>query len=138
MSLLLALHLFATLTLVGLIWIVQVVHYPLFAFVKAEDFARYHREHVRRITWVVCPLMFLELGTGVLVVATGVATPLWLGWLMLALLCSNWVSTAVFQVPCHERLRKGFDADTHRRLVRTNVWRTFAWSVRGVLVFFLL
>jgi sterol desaturase/sphingolipid hydroxylase (fatty acid hydroxylase superfamily) len=59
-------NLAATWFMVGLIWFVQVVHYPLFAAVPAgEPFAAYHRQHVRRTTWVVAPVMLVELVTAV-------------------------------------------------------------------------
>ena len=38
---LLTVHLFATTAMVGLIWFVQIVHYPLFAAVGRPDFAQY-------------------------------------------------------------------------------------------------
>ena len=52
-------HVGATLALVGLIWTVQLVHYPLMAEVRT-GFARYHELHRERITWIVAPLMGAE------------------------------------------------------------------------------
>ena len=46
MSLLL-IHLAATWALVGLIWFVQLVHYPLFSAVAPERFATFEAEHSR-------------------------------------------------------------------------------------------
>ena len=131
---LLVLHAVSTLMLTGLIWVVQIVHYPLFAYVGEGDFCEYERQHARRITWLVGPLMVLEaaaalglfllLDTGVARMCTG------LGVLLLLVV---WGSTAFLQVPCHTRLSRGFDGLTLRRLVRTNWIRTAVWSVRGVL-----
>ncbi|MEL6186606.1 MAG: hypothetical protein AAFU79_18460, partial [Myxococcota bacterium] len=56
-------HLGATFAMFGVIWMVQVVQYPLFARVGEESFAAYHAGHTAYITWVVLPLMFVELGT---------------------------------------------------------------------------
>ena len=53
----------STLTLTGLIWFVQVVHYPLFAEVGRADFRAYEREHRRRTGWVVGMPMLVELAT---------------------------------------------------------------------------
>ena len=47
--------------LTGLIWLGQRVHYPLLAVVGDKEFVAYEREHVRRITPVVAPMMLLEL-----------------------------------------------------------------------------
>ena len=45
----------STLLLVGLIWFVQIVHYPQFVRVGSERFAEYETIHVRLTTWVVVP-----------------------------------------------------------------------------------
>ncbi len=49
-------HLLATALLPGLIWFVQVVHYPLFAAVGQEGFHAYERQHQRLKAFVVAPL----------------------------------------------------------------------------------
>ena len=56
-------HYAATLFMAGVIWIVQVVHYPLFARVGAAGYAAYQGAHVRLITYVVLPAMLVELAT---------------------------------------------------------------------------
>lgn len=131
----LLLHVGATLALVGLIWFVQVVHYPLFAHVGHEAFAAYEQEHMRRTTWVVAAPMLIELLTGIVLLwqrADGV--PAWMAWVGVALLAVIWASTIWLQVPCHEALRQGFSEAAHAELVRTNWVRTIAWSLRGLLV----
>ena len=47
--------------LTGVIWTVQLVHYPGFAQANRETFILFHREHSRRISWVVMGPMVLEL-----------------------------------------------------------------------------
>ncbi len=132
----LQLHALFTAFLTGLIWWVQLVHYPLFARVGAEAFTDFHRQHVRRATWVVAPAMILEAVTGVLLVWMRPADPFC--WLGISLLAVIWGSTAWIQVPLHGRLEDGFDPRVHARLVRSNWLRTAAWSLRAVVVFHLL
>ncbi len=122
-------HSAATWALVGLIWIIQLVHYPLFAQVGRETFQDYHHCHTTQITWVVAPLMFTELATAAWLVFTG-SRELWL-LASLVPLGGNWLSTWWVQIPLHEKLAKGFDEQTHKRLVATNWWRTAAWTLRG-------
>lgn len=128
-------HLGATLAMVGLIWVVQLVHYPLFAQVGADTFGAYHTAHTRQITWIVAPTMGIELVTGGALVAvppSGVpSAALWLGF---ALLLVVWGSTALIQMPLHARLARGFDMLLIERLVATNWLRTLAWSARAALV----
>jgi len=128
-------HLAATLFMLGVIWFVQVVHYPLFDKVGRAEFRVYEQRHTALTTWVVAPPMFLELMTALLLFwfkPAGV-----MGWQLatgLALVAIIWLSTALVQVPCHSGLSQGFDAIVHPRLVRTNWIRTVAWSLRGLLV----
>lgn len=128
-------HLAATLFLVGLIWVVQVVHYPLFANVGADQFHGYWRGHTRLITWLVAPSMLAEGATGVLLFAVrppGLSIPVLA--VAFGLLVLNWLSTWLIQIPLHERLGRRFDPATLRRLVLTNWVRTASWTLRGVLV----
>lgn len=128
-------HLATTFFMIGLIWFVQVVHYPLFARTGITEFPQYERNHTTATTWVVGPPMLLEVCSALLLLwfrPTGISILQCV--LGLALLGVIWGSTLVFQIPCHDVLCKGFDATVHKRLVSTNWIRTAAWSLRGVLV----
>lgn len=132
-------HAAVTWALVGLIWTVQLVQYPLFSRIGADAFVAYHQHYSARITWVVGPLMLAELATAMLLVyrpPAGVpSAPAWLG---LGLVVLIWLSTALLQVPQHNVLSGGFDAEAHRLLVASNWLRTFLWTARGGLVLWLL
>src|SRR5688500_6917 len=112
------LHVSATMCMTGIIWFVQLVHYPLFDAAARDSFAAFERRHAARTTLVVAPAMLLELATAVaLVVRPPAAIPAWLPYVGLALLAVPWASTWLVQVPCHTRLAGGFDAAVHGRLV---------------------
>ncbi len=131
----LVVHAAATWALVGLIWTVQAVHYPLLAKVGPEAFVAYHASHMRRITWVVAPLMLVEAGTGAwLVFASPPGTCPPMPIVGAALIAVVWLSTAFVQVPYHRRLEQGFDEAAARALATSNWIRTFAWTARGGLV----
>jgi hypothetical protein len=132
---LLAAHAFVTLFMTGLIWFVQVVHYPLFNRVGKADFTAYEQQNTRRTGWVVGGPMLLELGLAAALAWSPGGTAAWCG---LGLLGIIWLSTAVGQVPVHRQLLRGFDEAAHRRLVRGNWVRTIAWSLRGVLAVLML
>lgn len=136
---LLFLHFAATWAMLGVILIVQVVHYPLFAQVGASSFAEYEALHASRITWIVAPLMLIELASAVglaVVRPPDVSSlPIWIGLILLAII---WASTAFIQVPLHNKLMNGFDAVAHSRLVATNWLRTGAWAVRSVIAIILV
>ncbi|MEM8739565.1 MAG: hypothetical protein AAGG38_13975 [Planctomycetota bacterium] len=139
-------HAAATLYMVGLIWFVQVVHYPLFDGVGAGGFAEYETRHARRTTWVVLPPMVVELATAVWLVAQRDALGSWWGregagglpWVGLGALLMVWAVTFGLSVPQHVKLAGGFDAGAHRVLTETNWLRTAGWTVRGGVVLWML
>ena len=125
--------------MVGLIWFVQIVHYPLMGRVGKEVFQTYADAHSRLTSFVVGPPMLLEAATTVLLVPLHPANvALWQILLGIALLAVAWLSTYFLQVPCHRVLGGGFDPTTHRFLVRSNWLRTAAWSARGILLLYLV
>ena len=127
----LSVHLVSTLFMAGLIVFVQVVHYPLMAKVGASSWVAYETEHTVRTGWVVIPPMCAELFSAcwIFTYASTERTQR-IALLGLVLLAVIWFSTAIFQAPAHKKLSRGYDDKVHRRLVRSNWIRTFAWLAR--------
>jgi hypothetical protein len=135
----LLLHVAATITMFGIILIVQVVHYPLFTHVGPASYVAYQAEHMTRITWIVLPVMTTELVTaGLLAWWQPLGLPAWMVWTGLGLVGIIWTSTGLVQAPLHSTLMQGFDPDIHRHLVVTNWVRTAAWALRTGLVLWML
>ena len=132
-------HAAATLYMVGVIWIVQVLIYPSMGSVGADGYAAYHNLHTSRISPIVAPAMIIELLTAIYLVFAPLDEIdyrcLWFG---LALVLIIWLSTFLLQVPLHEKLAAGFSADVQQRLVLTNWTRTVAWTLRGALVLWMI
>lgn len=138
------LHAAATLVMTGVILTCQFVHYPLLAKVHPDNFHDYERAHMRRITPIVGPAMLIEALTA-LTLAIAPPPPIadrglsWLLYAGLALVLVNAVSTATLQGPIHNRLAQtGHDTALVRCLVNTNLIRTAAWSIRGLLALVIL
>jgi hypothetical protein len=127
----------STLFLTGVIWVIQIVQYPFFASVGAENFTKYHDDYRFWITPVVAPAMIIELLTAIFLLfypPENIDSKLiWLG-IMLALIV--WASTFFLQVPLHEKLAHGYNSQTLAALVNTNWIRTVCWSLRGALVLY--
>lgn len=139
MELFLLLQVGATLFMVGLIWFVQIVHYPLFGRVGREGFADYSVAHSRLTGLVVGPPMLVEAATAVLlVVRPPEGVPYLLPLLGLVLLAVVWLSTALLQSPQHGVLGSGFVPASHRFLVASNWVRTVCWTARGILVLLMI
>jgi hypothetical protein len=126
------LHAIATTAMAGVIWTVQLVIYPLFAEVGGEVFASYHADYSERITWIVGPLMIVELGSAAVlaIVAWKSGEGRLFALTGLLLVVALWLVTAFVQVPQHGRLVAGFDEATIAALVTGNWIRTVLWTLR--------
>ena len=131
---LLIIHAAATFVMVGLIWTMQLVHYPLFALVGESGFTDYEAAHQRRILRLLAIPAITEIMSAGLIALdppAGVSPALALaGGLLLA---AVWVLTGVVQAPLHGRLSGGYDEGLIAGLVRSNWWRTLAWTGRGAI-----
>lgn len=132
-------HVLSTLSMLGGIWFAQIVHYPLYRLVGHASFPAYEAAHTRLTTWVVAPIMLAEASSSLWLLfqrPEGIAPlQVWLGVGLVALI---WLSTVLLQVPMHLRLERGFDPVVQHSLVTTNWMRTVAWSLRGLLVLWMM
>lgn len=121
--------------MVGVIWIVQLVHYPLLGRLSALEPTVAAVDHQRRITWVVGPLMAAEgVSALILLVSRPASMSAMSAFAAAALLGVALASTAFVQVPLHTRLAEAHDDDVVRSLITTNWVRTVAWTARGFLL----
>lgn len=129
----------ATCVMVGVIWFVQLVHYPLLATIGIDRAPEIAVEHQRRTGWVVGLPMAAEGVTTLWLVfdsPSGVHVVLpYVGGLLLAIALG---STIFLSVPLHEKMAQAPTVDIGHKLVRTNWPRTIAWTLRGVLVAIML
>jgi hypothetical protein len=136
MRIVLLIHAAVTAYMVGLIWFVQVVHYPLFGRIDEKCFTACQHFHLGRVTWVVGPPMLVEAFSAFgLLWADPSSWFLKLGAMLLILI---WWSTWFLQVPKHNVLAAGYDSAALRHLVTWNWVRTVAWTLRAVVAFGLL
>ena len=133
---LLLLQLVATAMMTGVIWLIQRVQYPIFLGLQTDQFSKWHELHSSRITWVVAPLMILELATsGALVFLNESYFLLHIFIFILTLVI--WLITFFISVPLHEKLsQNGFDSSVIYSLIRTNWSRTLTYSLKLLLVIF--
>ena len=130
--LLLLLNFSVTLFMTGLIWFVQLVHYPLFEKVQT-DFVTYEQNHTRYTSWLTAPVMLTELA------ATLALWYFWPSYYVLnmaatVLIILIWISTFFIQIPLHHRLCDAFHPDNCRKLVKTNWLRTVAWTLKSLVM----
>ncbi len=126
----------------GLIWFVQLVHYPLFQEAgSGASLQRYEKLHARRTGALVFPPMLLELLSALAALypplrPAFVSLPLAITLASLVVLI--WLSTGLVQVRLHEQLDRPLTPEqavrTIRLLVKSNWLRTVAWTMRSALL----
>ena len=139
MSFIFLLNLVLAFIAVGLIWTIQLVHYPSMRFIPKERFVEYHNFHSVRISFLAIPLMVTELGTSLILFYqnynNAVQTIFLINLVIVALI---WLSTFLIQVPLHNALSKEKQSEKLSKLICTNWIRTILWTARSILMILFL
>ncbi|MFT6810036.1 MAG: hypothetical protein ACJA01_003279 [Saprospiraceae bacterium] len=124
-------NLFVTGVLVGLIWIIQLLHYPVFIFISPDQFLAFHDYHTYYMGFIAAPLMVIELALSFYL---GLQNRKYILPLLIVILI--WISTFLIQVPLHEQLAKEMQVTTINKLIDTNWIRTILWSSKATLLLY--
>lgn len=137
LPLLFIVNLVTTAIMVGVIWTIQIVHYPFFHRFDKQDFNLHMDNHRKKISYIVIPIMLAELASaiGLVIIDTQFQAEFISGLILLLL---TWLSTAVIQVPAHSKLANGYNQTEVHKLVRLNWIRTLLWSTRLAILLFIL
>ncbi len=129
-------QLVVTAALTGLIWIVQLVHYPGFRYVDHTQFSSFQQHHMRSISYIVVPLMLVEV-----VLSCWLQIDYWNRDEMYIITTANvllvviWVATFFVSTPIHSKLlTQGYNEILINKLVDTNWIRTVLWSARTLIL----
>ena len=123
------LHLIATSMMVAIIWMVQILHYPSFLFVDKKQYTEFQQFHMKKISYIIVPIMLLELFSGFAILFYIEKAQLSL-YASLTLLVLIWVITGLFFTKYHTELSKKYNRNTILRLIRFNWIRTVLWTIR--------
>ncbi len=133
--LLLLVNLCLTAFMTGLIWFVQVVHYPIFLKVAEKDFTLFHKAHTTTTSYVVVLPMLLELGLSFwMLFYRYPGLPYGVTMFAFMLVVLIWLTTFLVSVPLHNQLERGYNPTAIGRLVTTNWLRTILWTGRLVIL----
>lgn len=128
----LILNLFSSFFLCGLIWMVQLVHYPMFYHLDKTNFSSHIAFHGFRISFIVIPLMITELITSFALVYLS-AQYFYFHFSGLIAVIIIWLTTFMVQVPLHKSLSQKRNKYMIHKLIRSNIIRTTLWSVKSLL-----
>jgi len=125
--------------MVGLIWLIQLVSYPLFSYVNVGDFQKYHSRHVKKITPIVALAMTLEASIALILLIFTPSDSVGLLVINTLLVCLIWVSTAFIQIPYHQRLEFPKNQILYtEKLIKTNWIRTILWTFKLIISIWVL
>ena len=113
--------------LLGIILLTQFVNYPLFKKIHNE-FEDYHSDYTTRMGFVVAPIMTLELLFVVLLLTNNNIDNYTIAIAISTLLI--WISTFFIQVPIHKKIAYKKDLRKIKKLIYTNLIRTFLWTIK--------
>ena len=119
--------------LIGVLIITQIISYPSLSSIDKTFFEKYHKNYVNRISYVVIPLMLIELFS--LVYLTFYITDLFMIKSLLILL-TIWLFTFISIIPLHNSLSNKRSDDIINRLINYNWFRTILWSIKLIIIIF--
>ena len=135
-------HVAASFFMVGLIWTIHTVHYPLFAYVGESTYPAFQAEHVERIgklllvPWLLEGLTMLAIGAlAFFGQRKDLRLPSLLNGVNMAIVL---IISGFWSAPAHGDLADGFDPAVHDRLMIANLIRTLAWTLCGVSAIWIL
>ena len=127
-------HFLSTSLMVGIIWVIQLLHYPTFHFIKQSDYVEFQHFHMQRISFIVVPVMIIELLSGFMLVYYFRSN---LFILCLIILLVIWLITFLFFTKLHQSLLGGYDKIIVDKLVQINWSRTILWSLRLIVLIYI-
>jgi hypothetical protein len=116
----------------GLIWIIQLIHYPSFLYIDKEKSSKFTILHQIRISYIVAPMMLIEFFTAGYLVY--VSEPVSFMTFNLLGVIAIWLSTFLLSVPLHLKISEKFDSELVKRLIHTNWPRTILWTARSLML----
>ena len=120
--------------LVSLVIMTQFITYPTFLHIDKDKFSDYHRKYVNNISFIVAPVMLIELLTLILI---AYFSKDFLIIKSLILLLVIWLTTFFIMIPSHNRISKALNKKEINRLINYNWVRTILWSFKLLLIILL-
>ena len=119
--------------LTGVILITQIINYPLFKNIK--DLSLFHKEYVKRMGFVVAPLMIIELTIVLIMLFYNYEDNLIKTTGLLTLII--WSSTFLIQVPIHNEIKNSKYINLEK-LTKSNWIRTISWLTKLFIAIIIL
>ena len=124
----------SSLAMITVILLVQVLIYPQFKQVGPNEIGNYVKFHIRKISWVVIPVMLTELFSLIILWSY---REIWSFWLLsstviLALILGL---TFIKIAPLHNQIAVSSDVRLISKLLSLNFARTVLWILKSISIF---
>lgn len=132
-------HFMLCIAVTAILWFMQVVHYPLFAFVDKTRWSEFTERKRRQTMMILYPLMAFEALTGItlILMASQSATYIFLA-LEVGLLAVLHIYNFMYFNALVKKITGPEDSLNHQRCVKMHWIRTAGWSLRLVLLIFII
>ncbi|MGK0367234.1 MAG: hypothetical protein ACI9QD_000368 [Thermoproteota archaeon] len=135
MEVLTFIHLSSCLLMTGVIWMVQIVHYPTFKFIDYKSFTLFSAFHAKSISSIVIPLMLIEIATAAILIIQFPGIALFINFILLLI---TWGVTFLVSMPLHKELQRQQSTRSIEKLINSNWVRTSLWTLRSVFLWTLI
>ena len=132
-------HCIATYIMVGVIWVIQLVHYPSFHFIDKKKYKSFQNFHMNKISYIVLPTMLVELFTGFIIFFDfSFIQGDFIFYISIFFLLCIWAITGFVFTKLHNELLKGYDELLIQKIIKWNWSRTLLWTFRIFILSFIL
>lgn len=110
-----------------LIWLVQLIIYPVFAYMNEQELRRWHSVYVKRISGFVAPLMLAQFIVSLYYFDYDIPS-----FLRLIFLAIIWINTFYLAIPLHAtifNIPSEAIPEAVKKLLRINWTRTILWTL---------
>ncbi len=128
---LIQIHYISNILMIGISLIVQIIIYPSFKFIKIDAFKGYHLNYMNKISYVVAPIMLLEIISSFLLLIFNKSLIDIIGFILLSLI---WIVTFFLIVPIHNELNIKFGLVELKKLIKLNLLRTILWILKFSII----
>lgn len=121
---------------VAVVWLAQLVMYPLYLMVPPAAFLEYYQRYEVAIVFpVIVALSLTWVFAALLIVHHPRAIPAWAPWCAAALALLGFIASQALEAPYNQQLLEhGFNADAIHAKIAFNWYRLTAWTLQAVLL----
>lgn len=129
-------HYVCNLIMVGVIWVIQLVHYPSFKFISDNSFKDFNHFHQKSISLIVAPVMLIELASIIgIFIENVMQKQLGIAAIILGINLLIWLITFFYFIPLHKKLlEQDKDQQILDDLVKYNWPRTMLWTLKVLII----